>query len=157
MHRAGVLLLLATRGGGQFRVLRAPPAGHAAHVRRGIRAGAIRVLEGTQAVEDVGEQELAGGPSPAAHRHRDLLAGDIHAAGLLEQLTELAQNRRLEAARPAALGEPVEQTPGGWPGGLEDAAGFHQLDPAAGTGDAHQLADDAGPGSSSGARACARA
>ncbi|RAQ93936.1 hypothetical protein A4R35_00225 [Thermogemmatispora tikiterensis] len=41
---------------------------------------------------------------------------------------------------------PLLQATGGRPGGLDAIAAFEPFDPAAGTGDAHQFADDAGPG-----------
>jgi hypothetical protein len=72
------------------------------------------------------------------------------ARGLLccQQLPQAAQHARLEAELLADGGEPVEQAAGGRPGGLDDIAAFQEFDPAAGPRDAHQLADDAGPGAS---------
>ncbi|RAQ93932.1 hypothetical protein A4R35_00205 [Thermogemmatispora tikiterensis] len=64
----------------------------------------------------------------------------------MEQLPEPAQDLHLEAELAADAGEPVEQAASGRPGGLDDIAEFEQFDPAAGAGDAHQLADNTGPG-----------
>jgi hypothetical protein len=66
-------------------------------------------------------------------------AATLHAA-------ELAQDGHLQAELAADAGEPVELAAGDWTGGLDDIAEFEQFNPAAGTGDTHQLADNAGPG-----------